>query len=136
MSKLYFESQSAALCGMHAINTLLQVRLGRGLGIRTISEIYPWSGRVPPCSRRSASAPPSASLRPPFPNPKPTSHPLPYSPQGPYFTEFDLAQIAQDLDAKEKELLGAAGVSGLEFGNVSPYRPPLFASFLLTFCQS
>ena len=29
--------------------------------------------------------------------------------QGPYFTEFDLAEIAQELDARERELMLAEG---------------------------
>eukprot|EP00798_Chlamydomonas_sp_ICE-L_P009176 gene9176-16309_t len=55
---LYHEKQVSALCGVHAINTLLQ---------------------------------------------------------GPVFTEFDLAQVAQDLDALERQLMMDGGVSSEDY---------------------
>jgi ataxin-3 len=35
--------------------------------------------------------------------------------QGPYFSEIELATIAQDLDAKERQLMMESGVGGDDF---------------------
>eukprot|EP00887_Chlorella_sp_A99_P005363 scaffold1.g5363.t1 len=69
---LYHESQKAALCGVHALNTLLQ---------------------------------------------------------GPFFTEFDLAQMAQELDALERQLLAEAGIDSADYlQHVAGAHPPTFPS--------
>lgn len=35
--------------------------------------------------------------------------------QGPYFSELDLGQISQELDAKEREMMAAGGTEGEEY---------------------
>lgn len=35
--------------------------------------------------------------------------------QGPYFSEVDLGQISQELDAKEREMMAAGGTDGEEY---------------------
>lgn len=35
--------------------------------------------------------------------------------QGPYFSEIDLGQISQELDAKEREMMAAGGTEGEDY---------------------
>lgn len=73
---IYFERQTAALCAVHALNGLVQVR---------------FVGAFRPAAARNAGG------RAP--------------PQAPTFTEVQLAEIARELDEKEKALLMADGPS-------------------------
>ena len=89
---LYHEKQTAALCGVHAINTVLQVRMGHSEKSTEVSS--PWS---------CLSAPSVTTVDWP-------------SLQGPYFSEFDLAHMAHELDAAEQALLAEAGLDRCHAG--------------------
>jgi hypothetical protein len=117
---LYFERQQDSLCGCHALNTLLggpyfdEVELAEvSLGGRSVIGLAHPSTYITqpyfPCQQ--------ASLTPPCPTSCPARlptqmfHPLP----SPCFPPCK--QIAQSLDALERQLMAESGAEGADFLN-------------------
>jgi hypothetical protein len=123
-------AQSGALCGVHALNTLLQVRRGAAshAGLHTPLQSMPsavhlqWGAQAPtarllPCtpSRAPLPAPPCRRLQTVAAG-HPRRRAAAALAQGQYFSELDLASIARELDQLEREMLGGGALA--EHGNL------------------
>ena len=104
--------QVASLCGVHALNTLLQVR--RALQPSpsagpSATFLSPVVGTTLTLSKGAGSGGVAYEQR------LAPKNCLSSTAQGPYFSEIELASIAQDLDAKERELMAESGADGADY---------------------